>query len=382
MNETPRILLVDDDELTLEMLKATLEGEFQPESVVSGEAAVQRCQEQSYALVLLDVDMPGMDGYETCRQLKALPGGDQLPVIFHSARLHVDERLRGYEVGGEDYLPKPFDPPELLAKIRRVLAIRERQREMAGQLDEVMNAVLVSADMVGEAGVVLEFQRQLSRCTDTDALARALHESLQRYNLDGCIRLRSARGETSTNIKGPCTALEQSILDHLQAQTEGACIQPLGPHTGFSYGSVVLFVRNLRMSREGMDRAESERMGRAIDNVALLIEGAVAKMAALESAMTARDLADVRHLVSMTTEALTDIAKRNQAQLGEVRTLFEELKQQIEDSFLHLGLTQSQEEHLAYIVRTHMESVMTVLGKSSEIEHFLSRIITKLKQHV
>ncbi|WP_428503134.1 response regulator [Roseateles sp.] len=382
MTVRSHVLLVDDDELTLQMLEATLEGDFQVSQVTSGVEALARCQSDPPDLVVLDVDMPEMDGYETCRQIKAGGASSEIPVIFHSARTSIEERLQGYAAGGADYLSKPFDAPELLAKINLVLAHRDRQRELSGQLDEVMNAVLSSADMVGEAGVVLEFQRQLVGCDSYEAVARAMIEALQRYALDGCVRIRGGSEVYSGNAKGPCSALENSILDHLQSQTEGQRIRPFGPHTGFTYGRVVLFVRDLRMDRGAdMDRAESDRMGRAIDNVALLVEGAVQRVGALEAVVATKDLADVRYLVSMTRDALTDISARNQAQRQEVKQVFDSLNAEVENSFLHLGLSQSQEDHLSSIIKQHLEAAMGALGKSQEVEKFLGRVIHKLSQH-
>ncbi len=381
MTVRSHVLLVDDDELTLQMLEATLEADFKVSLVSSGAQALSRCDSDPPDLIVLDVDMPEMDGYETCRRLKDNFSTADIPVIFHSARTSIDERLQGYAAGGADYLPKPFDAPELLAKINLVLAHRDRQRELSGQLDEVMNAVLSSADMVGEAGVVLEFQRALVGCADNAAVARAILDALHRYSLDGCVRIRGGGEVYSGNARGPCSALENSILDHLQAQTEGQRIRPFGHHTGFSYDRVVLFVRDLRMDRGAdMDRAESERMGRAIDNVALLVEGAVQRVGALESLVATRDLADVRHLVSMTRNALTDISARNQAQQREVKQVFDSLNAEVENSFLHLGLTQSQEDHLSSIIKQHLEAALAVLSKSQEVEAFLGRVIHKLGQ--
>lgn len=382
MPVSSRVLLVDDDELTLQMLEATLESAFNVVCVTSGEQALARCASEAFDLVVLDVEMPGLDGYETCRRLKADFQSAEIPVIFHSAKISIDERLQGYAAGGADYLSKPFDPTELLAKISLVLANRDKQRELSGQLDEVMNAVLSTADMVGEAGVVLEYQRQLAGCTDYFHVARALFEALQRYGLDGCVRFKGRAAVLSVNARGPCSALENSILDHLQAQTEGPRIRPLGAHTGFSYGNVLLFVRDLRMDRgEDMDKAVSERMGRAIDNVAMLVEGAIVRVSALDTEMAARELADVRHLVNMTRNALTDISARSHAQRAEVKTIFESLNSEVESSFLHLGLTHSQEDFLSTLLKQHMEAVMTSMGKSQEVEDFLARVILKLNQY-
>jgi len=383
MDEKPGLLVVDDDELTLEMLKATLETNYKVSTATSGIEALKRVEHESFDLILLDVEMPEVDGYETCRQLREGGATAQTPVVFLSALSSIEERLRGYAVGGDDYLTKPFDVAELLAKIERVLLQRRRQAELSAALDEVTNAVLSSADMVGEAGVVLEFQRRLAECQNYEQVAHAIFESLARYGLEGCVRLCGLGAPVTRNPRGPCTALELSIVEHLQANQHqsGARIRPLGQHTSFNYGTVIVFVRNLPMVRpETMDRGESERIGRAIDNVALLVEGALTRVAALDSVMAARDLADVKHLVVMTREALADISARNQAQVMEVRQLCDQLRADVENAFLQLGLTATQEDFLSEMLRLHASAVMTSLHRSEEAEQFLRRVINKLAQ--
>ncbi len=384
MTQRSRVLLVDDDELTLQMLEATLEEAFDVTSITSGTEALALCaKDPAFDLIVLDVDMPVLDGYETCKQLKAAYETANIPVIFHSARVSIDERLQGYAAGGSDYLPKPFDAGELIAKIGLVLANRAKQLELSGQLEETMNAVLSTADMMGEAGVVLEFQRQLAACSNYAEVAQAIFDALQRYGLEGCVRIQG-RGELiASNGRGPCSALENSILDHLVAQKGGQRIRPLGPHTGFAYGEVVLFVRNLRMDRgSDMDRNESERMGRAIDNVAMLVEGAIVRVAALDTELATRDLADVRHLVGMTRNALTDISARSHTQRMEVQRAFEGLSEDVEASFMKLGLTDDQENFLSNIIKKYYAQVMESLDKSQEVEKFLGKVITKLNQQV
>jgi hypothetical protein len=264
-------------------------------------------------------------------------------------------------------------------KIEKVLGQRLRQKDMAGQLDDMMNAVLSSADMVGEAGVVLDFQRQMAQCDDLRSLAGAILESLGRFGLDGCVRLSATGLQISLNAKGECSALENSILDHLQVMREGPRIRPLGPHTGFGYGQVLVFVRGLVMNRpDTMDRQESERMGRHIDNVALLVEGAMTRLSALEAQWARSQLASTQELVQLTRDALTDISARNYTQRLQVQGVFERLSAHVENAFLSLGLTAGQEDHLSEIIAEHRGKVMEILDASQVVERELGQVIQRL----
>lgn len=114
----PRILLVDDSELNLKILEKTLKSGYELARAVSGEECLEKIRDVGPDLVLLDIMMPGLDGYETCRRIKASPLGKFTQVILVSANATTAERLKGYEAGADDYIVKPFGPDELLAKVR------------------------------------------------------------------------------------------------------------------------------------------------------------------------------------------------------------------------------------------------------------------------
>ncbi len=133
-----KILLVDDDRLNLRILTKIMETEgAEVAEATSGEACLELYAEFKPDLVLLDVMMPGINGYETCRQLKQQHGEDCAPVIFITAKSKSDDIVEGLVAGGVDYLPKPFRPKEAIARIRihvqnRIL--QEQQNQLVKQL--------------------------------------------------------------------------------------------------------------------------------------------------------------------------------------------------------------------------------------------------------
>jgi len=114
-----RVLLIDDDVELCELLTAFLAGEdFAVDAVHSGAAGVARALGGAYALVLLDVMLPSMNGFEVLRQIRAQ---SPLPVLMLTAKGEALDRILGLEIGADDYLPKPFNPQELAARMRAVL---------------------------------------------------------------------------------------------------------------------------------------------------------------------------------------------------------------------------------------------------------------------
>lgn len=121
------ILAVDDNQRNLTILRHILAKEFRFATATSGEEAIRSAVELRPDLVLLDIMMPGMDGYEVCRRLKADPILQHTPVIMVSAKAMLEERLQGYEAGAADYLTKPFEEDELLAKVRVHLRLKSME---------------------------------------------------------------------------------------------------------------------------------------------------------------------------------------------------------------------------------------------------------------
>ncbi len=124
MLSKPRVLGVDDNPRNLSILRKTLGEEFQLTGVASGEEALEETRRNIPDVILLDVMMPGMDGYETCRRMRARPELSSSKILMVSAKGSAEDRLEGYGAGADDYVVKPFDPDELLAKVRVYVRLR------------------------------------------------------------------------------------------------------------------------------------------------------------------------------------------------------------------------------------------------------------------
>ncbi len=123
----PEILLIDDDERLAELLSRYLEPfNLQVHSALLPERGLQRLAAEQFDLVILDVMLPGMDGFEVCREIRKQ---SNIPIIMLTARGDVMDRVVGLELGADDYLPKPFEPRELAARIQSILKRFNQQPE-------------------------------------------------------------------------------------------------------------------------------------------------------------------------------------------------------------------------------------------------------------
>jgi response regulator RpfG family c-di-GMP phosphodiesterase len=125
-----RILIVDDCPINVRILEELLGEDYELDSALDGEECLAKLLRFGPALILLDIMMPGIDGYEVCRRIKEGPLGGFTQVILVSGKASTTERLRGYEVGADDYVVKPFDHDELLAKVRTHFRLRETMKNL------------------------------------------------------------------------------------------------------------------------------------------------------------------------------------------------------------------------------------------------------------
>lgn len=139
------ILAVDDTPASLRLLTGILKEEgYEVRSAISGELALHAAAASPPDLVLLDIRMPDMDGYEVCRRLKADPATCDVPVIFVSAASEMSEKLQGFELGAVDYVTKPYQRDELLARVRTHLELHRLRHHLEDLVEERTAALMTS----------------------------------------------------------------------------------------------------------------------------------------------------------------------------------------------------------------------------------------------
>ena len=150
-----RVLIVDDAKMNIDILVQALRDEYVLSVALDGAAALRSVEKNPPDLVLLDIVMPGLDGYEVCRQLRAQESTRELPIMFLSALEDIKDKTRGFEVGGNDYLTKPFEVLEVKARVRSLLkakayadAVREAMARDLRIAREIQMGIL-PADLAG-----------------------------------------------------------------------------------------------------------------------------------------------------------------------------------------------------------------------------------------
>ena len=366
LNARERILVVDDDPVTLTLVRGILEDAYEvlPDAADAA-AALAAARVLRPDLVLTDIVMPGMDGFALCQALKEDAGTRDIPVVFLSGAMSMEEFLDGHDAGGEDFLAKPVEPAALrhtvALTLRNVLA---RQR-LAHDARDAFSTAMVAMSSAAEIGIVLQFIRASYACTNLAQLAQALVAACAEFGLTASVRLYGRSDDLAQNRTGPSSALERSILERMAG-----------------FGRIVEFSRYIALNYEhatvmvkDMPREDVERYGRLRDHLAMLAESAGARVHALddrvEIAARHRTLAA---LVQRTQQALGEIDRRHRDNQNDARMILYDLLATVEQSFAQLGLTTAQEDYLSGLLRSAVERIMELFNQGLAIDDHLTAV--------
>ncbi|MRG27082.1 response regulator transcription factor [Laceyella tengchongensis] len=211
------VLIVDDETRMLELLSMILKPEFSVTVTSCGREALRLSRSNSFDLCLLDIMMPGMEGRELLRQLRKEK--TDLPVIFLSARSDLEDRVEGLELGADDYITKPFEPMELVARIHTVLRrTRKRSQKQEGlakglQIDWARREVWYDGEEIKLTPIEFHLLRTLAQHPKQAFSREQLLEKVWGFDYYGDART------VDTHIKNLRTKLRQAGLQEEVIQT-------------------------------------------------------------------------------------------------------------------------------------------------------------------
>jgi len=276
----PQILLVDDNPTNLQVLYQTLEGNgYRLLAARSGRDAIAIAQRAVPDLILLDVMMPDMDGFDTCRRLKADAKTRDCAIIFLSALTESGQKVRGLELGAVDFVNKPFQAEEVLARVRTHLTIRDLQKQLRRRNEELEHELTVAQELLREArdrtdGVLLGDSATAARLrqdvqeaaasdstllisgppgSDHEAVARAVHhQSARASRAILCISCLSMAPDSSPSLVR--TGGSPDLLEKLRLADGGTLylegIQHLSPETQRTLAGKLRALDEARQSAE------------------------------------------------------------------------------------------------------------------------------------
>jgi len=364
MADKYRILIVDDSTDDIHFIMENLKQAYAVLVATSGEKALEMIAKGPRPdVILMDVEMPGMNGYEACRQIKKAPESCDIDVIFVSAHDSIDEKLAGYEAGGSDYLIKPVQTCELLQKVKLVIQDKDVRAAVESEKSEAMQTAMTAISSAGEQGVVVDFMRRSFSVASVKELASLVVEATSSYGLENSVQLRTSVGELNASSREPIPPLEQELLSRLKNVGR---LRECGARFIGNFGAVTQLIKN-------MPEDEGKR-GRLRDHLALLLEGAEARLHALEMQQ------QLATLVVDANKTLQEIeAMQKQQKQTSIRIMDDAMKQ-LEASFMSCGLTEEQEILLLGVVQNGVDKSLDNFEQGVMIDEKMREIIHSLER--
>lgn len=370
MTERSYILGVDDEPTNRIILEEVFEDDYELVCVETGQQCIDSVKARKPDIILLDVNMPEMNGLDACRALRSDPENKDIPIIFVSALASPEERLAGYEAGADDYITKPFVTEELKAKVDLTLKQHSSKSELQESSSYAMKTAMTAMTSASELGLSIRFLQESFDCNTLQQLANKAFEYTNQYGVEASLIMHQDNTSItlfSDNIERP---LEVSALEQLQSKGR---IYTLGNKVIFNGENASMLVRDLPVDDE-------EKIGRLRDHLAVLLDGIDSRIKAIETTrvLENKKLA-LAEAIEITRNEIIEIDKINRVQQSGVNQEISNIAKNIEAGFVTLGLTDEQEQKLIDIVEQAESNTDQLYKKGVEIDERFKNIIENLK---
>lgn len=371
MTDKAVILCVDDEDFVLDLFREALGDQYAIQAISNGNEALYWLQENSADLVILDVSMPDLDGYECCRYIKAQSELVDLPVLFLSARDALEDRLRGFEVGGDDYLTKPFNLPLLQMRVRNLLALTQERRQLRETLTFARNTAMTAMISMSELGPLLEALKNYNGCQDLAGVSSATLNCMAQFGLEGVVQLRGDNTTFTLTSRGPASPLDLSVIAHMSGMNR---IEQFRSRLSVNYEHVTLLVNNMP------SEDEEDRAGRLRDHLAMLAEAADVRVRGLNTQQESARRGDlIAAMISEISDTLQTIDAIQRERRGQTTITLHEVTVAIENALLGVSLSEAQEAFLSGVIHDGLEQIAKLQTSDLIVQNRLSNIVNQLR---
>lgn len=363
-----KIYVIDDDRVARMMVSHQLVRlGHEVVQLESGEALLAELPGKP-DLVLLDIQMPGIGGIAACRQIQAT--GEAPPVIFVSADDSFETRMLAFEVGGQDFIVKPYPPQELEQKVTLTQATQEKCRSLEAQVQYAQSTAFTVLSSLGEMGVALQFLKGSFSAEKIENLATGIFEALRQYDLRGLLEIRTGSGAHHFSWRGCCTSLESSVISN---STKMGRLFQFSDRLAINFNSVSLLVIGLPVGDE-------QKVGRLRDALAILVEGADARVHAMEEEV--QRLAQsygIKVALRQLVLTLADIEKSQADTRWKTLEINNQYLEKLTQYLERLGHVGIQEGLLIEMARENHDYLASAIDESYSIGSQLRRVINQLE---
>ncbi|RRS10675.1 response regulator [Pseudoalteromonas sp. J010] len=333
-----RILAVDDEPFNLEIIEEILEDlDFELKTVESGKACLGVVEEFDPQVILLDVSMPKMNGYEVCKAIKANPNTQHIIVMFVSARGSVEERMEGYSVGAEDYIVKPFGQGELKAKLQHLSQMLKEKDLLAQQVEDATSTAFSAMANSSEMGQIVNYIEQIGEIDSIPRLAAALCQCLKGLGLNCNVEVRLEGQKHHFATTGICSPIVIELFEILH--TKGR-LHEFTNRILVNYPWLSILILN-------MPSDDQEKHGRLRDHICFIASVTEQQLLAiLTKRKLTRQREDLEAAITMVQGKFKSMISLLDKNRQENEKVFRVLQELFEERIPTMGLDEDQEQFI------------------------------------
>lgn len=364
------ILAIDDDKFIQKMIIKSLQSDFMSVRTANdGESGIEEVIRKTPDIILLDVEMPGINGYEVCDQLRNMEQTKDIPIVFLSSHSSLRERMQGYEVGADDYLVKPFEKEHLLARINVLIKYQLQRKELSEQYQVAQKNAMLAMTGSSELAMAMRFLEKSLTYHNINDLTQGLLDSTDQFCIDCCVMVIVDGNSLWYSSKGTVSPLEKELIEMCDKE---ARFLDFGGRTIINYPSVSLLVKNMPLD-------DMERYGRIKDILPIFLSAVNTKINVLdtEAALTQQSI-DLLKSIKMIRSSLYHLGSTIVTNRKDSSKIMDTLVQGLSYDFMGMGLEENQEDYLLTQINTGIEEAMKEMDAGKEIRAALTFILTNL----
>lgn len=368
-----KIAVVDDEQTGTVILDEYLRKDYEIFTYDSGKSFISDISQNVPDIILLDIAMPEMNGYEVCKWVKNHDLYSGIPIIFVSAKDMLDERLKGYESGGDDFITKPLVFEELKKKIDVLLAGVEEYKSLKSDYESAFNTAMQAMSSAGELGVVMGFLDKVILCKNYDEFVNELFVATEFLGLNCTVQIRLYDDEINLTHDGQSRPLEAELLSRIK--NKGRFFDA-GSRTFVNFERISLLVKNMPID-------EPDRYGRIKDNLPPLLNGANARICAME---IERDIENkrlaMRRAIEDTHSAIEEANEEVMRLKEENNRTMEDLIKEMDAELMFFDLLPEKEAQMHNLLENSRKHVVESYDKGMELEKIFDDILKQLFEAV
>lgn len=371
MSKNIDVLVIDDDKFIQKIVCKTLtSGGLSARTADNGESGIAEALRAIPNIILLDVEMPGINGYEVCDRLRGMTETKDVPIVFLSSHSTLRERLQGYEVGADDYLVKPFEAEHLLARINVLIKYHEERQELRAQYEIAQKTAIIAMTGSSELGQAMYFMERSLGYSTIDETVQGLFESTDRLSLDCCVMIALDDEIYWYSSEGTISPLEKELIEMCDRSIR---FLDFGSRTIVNYPTISLLVKTMPLD-------DPERYGRLKDLLPILVSGVNTKINVLRTQESlSRQSGNMLKSSTLIRNNLYHLASTILENRNHSTKLMEDLVQGLSSDLMRMGLEEDQEEYLLNCIDTTIQEAMAEMDAGKEIREGFSFILANLK---